>query len=124
MAQIAAFSGVQVVDILKQTAESRQALLFSATLPSALAEFASAGLRSPQLVRLDADTKLSPTLALQFFNVRESDKPACLLVLLQARLSPPLHTLPENPTCSCDATSSSAVHHNTAHNQQLHEWVT
>ena len=49
---------------------SRQTLLFSATMPKALAEFARAGLRDPELVRLDADTKISPDLALAFFTVR------------------------------------------------------
>ena len=49
---------------------SRQTLLFSATMPKALAEFARAGLREPQLLRLDADTKISPDLGLAFFTVR------------------------------------------------------
>ena len=35
----------------------------------ALAEFARAGLRDPELVRLDVDTKLSPDLSLAFFTV-------------------------------------------------------
>jgi ATP-dependent RNA helicase DDX54/DBP10 len=67
---------------VKQTAESRQVLLFSATLPSALAEFTRLGLTSPEFVRLDADTKLSPDLKLQFFGVRAPDKPAALLHVL------------------------------------------
>jgi hypothetical protein len=41
--------------------------MFSATLPRSLADFAAAGLSSPQLVRLDADRKLSPDLGLAFF---------------------------------------------------------
>lgn len=49
---------------------SRQTLLFSATMPAALAEFARAGLRNPELIRLDADTKVSPDLGLAFFTVR------------------------------------------------------
>jgi ATP-dependent RNA helicase DDX54/DBP10 len=81
----------QVADILKATAEARQALLFSATLPAALADFAAVGLRSPALVRLDADSKLSPTLALRFFAVRESDKPAALLLCLQVSRGCALH---------------------------------
>eukprot|EP00892_Ulva_mutabilis_P001571 jgi/Ulvmu1/11414/UM075_0076.1 len=75
--------GGQVQDILKGTSETRQALLFSATLPAALADFAAAGLRSPHVVRLDTDTKLSPTLALAFFTLRDSDKPAALLHVVQ-----------------------------------------
>lgn len=41
---------------------SRQSLLFSATLPASLVEFARAGLQDPSLVRLDAETKISPDL--------------------------------------------------------------
>lgn len=74
---------MQVQEILKGTSETRQALLFSATLPAALADFAAAGLRSPHVVRLDADTKLSPTLDLAFFALREADKPAALLHTVQ-----------------------------------------
>lgn len=74
---------LQVQEILKGTAETRQALLFSATLPAALADFAAAGLRAPQVVRLDTDTKLSTTLDLSFFALRDSDKPAALLHVVQ-----------------------------------------
>ena len=49
----------------------------------ALAEFARAGLREPELVRLDADAKLSPDLSLAFFTTRAEDKPAALLHLLR-----------------------------------------
>lgn len=48
----------------------RQTLLFSATMPKQLAEFARAGLRSPTIVRLDADTKISPDLSLAFLTLR------------------------------------------------------
>lgn len=74
---------LQVQEILRGTAETRQALLFSATLPAALADFAAAGLRAPHVVRLDADTKLSSTLSLAFFGLREADKPAALLHTVQ-----------------------------------------
>ena len=56
--------------ILSHVGPARQTLLFSATMPAALAEFARAGLKEPELVRLDADTKISPDLALAFFTVR------------------------------------------------------
>lgn len=48
----------------------RQTLLFSATMPKALAQFARAGLKTPELVRLDTDTKISPELCTAFFTVR------------------------------------------------------
>lgn len=60
----------QMKAILAKLGHSRQTLLFSATLPSALAEFARAGLKDPEFVRLDADSKLSPDLSLAFFTVR------------------------------------------------------
>jgi ATP-dependent RNA helicase DDX54/DBP10 len=56
--------------------------LFSATLPKMLAEFARAGLRDPQLVRLDADSRVSKDLQVQFFTLRQEEKPAALLHLL------------------------------------------
>ena len=56
--------------ILSRMSDARQTLLFSATLPAALAEFARAGLKDPAFVRLDADTKLSPDLSLCFGCVR------------------------------------------------------
>ncbi|CAI5950113.1 unnamed protein product [Closterium sp. NIES-64] len=74
---------VQLKEILRGMPESRQTLLFSATLPKMLAEFARAGLREPQLIRLDTETKLSPDLALCFFTVRPHEKMAALLHLLQ-----------------------------------------
>jgi ATP-dependent RNA helicase DDX54/DBP10 len=66
----------------------RQTLLFSATMPRSLAEFAGAGLcGAPQLVRLDADARLSPDLALAFFSLRAEDKPAALLWLARDLLA-------------------------------------
>lgn len=47
-----------------------QTLLFSATMPSALHEFAKAGLKDPEMVRLDTDTKISSELSTAFFTVR------------------------------------------------------
>ena len=49
---------------------SAQTLLFSATMPSALHEFAKAGLKDPEMVRLDTDTKISAELSTAFFTVR------------------------------------------------------
>ncbi|PSC71287.1 DEAD-box ATP-dependent RNA helicase 29 [Micractinium conductrix] len=73
----------QLKQILTAVGPSRQTLLFSATMPKALAEFARAGLKEPELIRLDADTKISPDLALAFFTVRHEDKPGALLYLLR-----------------------------------------
>lgn len=61
------FIPLQVREIVGQLREGRQSLMFSATLPRSLADFAAAGLNNPQLVRLDAERKLSPDLGLAFF---------------------------------------------------------
>ena len=62
----------QLRTILGGMPASRQTLLFSATMPRALAEFARAGLREPTLIRLDAESKISPDLGLAFFSVRRA----------------------------------------------------
>ncbi|KAF9599739.1 hypothetical protein IFM89_001685 [Coptis chinensis] len=83
----------QLHKILTQLSENRQTLLFSATLPSALAEFAKAGLRDPQLVRLDLETRISPDLKLTFFTLRHEEKHAALLYLVREQISSDEQTL-------------------------------
>ena len=83
----------QLHKILAQLGENRQTLLFSATLPSALAEFAKAGLRDPQLVRLDLETKISPDLKPVFFTLRQEEKYAALLYLIREQISSDQQTL-------------------------------
>ena len=73
----------QLKEILSGMSPSRQTLLFSATMPRILAEFARAGLKDPELIRLDADTKISPDLKMHFFRVREEEKVAALIFLLR-----------------------------------------
>lgn len=73
----------QLTEILHSLPSSRQTLLFSATLPKSLVEFARAGLQEPSLVRLDADSKISPDLQSAFFSVKSSEKEGALLHLLQ-----------------------------------------
>lgn len=46
-----------------------QTALFSATMPSLLADFTRAKLHEPQLIRLDLETKISETLQIHFFKV-------------------------------------------------------
>ena len=46
-------------EILSKLSPTRQTLLFSATLPKSLVEFAKAGLQNPKLVRLDSESKIS-----------------------------------------------------------------
>ncbi|NP_001088266.1 DEAD-box helicase 54 L homeolog [Xenopus laevis] len=83
----------QLQEIISRLPETRQTLLFSATLPKMLLEFARAGLTEPVLIRLDVDTKLSDQLKLSFFNVRVEDKPAVLLHLLRCVVKPQEQTV-------------------------------
>ncbi|KIY04247.1 uncharacterized protein Z520_00941 [Fonsecaea multimorphosa CBS 102226] len=73
----------QLTEILHALPASRQTLLFSATLPKSLVEFARAGLQEPMLVRLDADSKISPDLQSTFFTLKSSEKEGALLHILQ-----------------------------------------
>jgi ATP-dependent RNA helicase DDX54/DBP10 len=73
----------EIEGIVKLTPATRQTLLFSATLPKLLLEFTRAGLRSPEIVRLDADQQLSEQLALSYFSCRTEEKPAALLMLIR-----------------------------------------
>jgi ATP-dependent RNA helicase DDX54/DBP10 len=83
----------QLRDILNQVAEMRQTLLFSATMPTALAEFVRVGLREPQVIRLDAEMKVSPDLKLSFTVVRIDEKIGALLYLLREVVPPKQQTV-------------------------------
>ena len=72
----------QLTEILHALPPSRQTLLFSATLPKSLVEFARAGLQEPHLVRLDAESKISPDLQSAFFTVKSAEKEGALLHIL------------------------------------------
>ncbi|XP_069475344.1 ATP-dependent RNA helicase DDX54 [Ambystoma mexicanum] len=78
----------QLQEIIARLPENRQTVLFSATLPKQLVEFAQAGLTEPVLIRLDVDSKLSDQLRLAFFLTRAEDKPAVLLHLLRNVVKP------------------------------------
>lgn len=73
----------QLTEILYALPPSRQTLLFSATLPNTLVEFARAGLQEPSLVRLDAESKIPPDLQSTFFSVKSAEKEGALLYILQ-----------------------------------------
>ena len=72
----------QLAEILHALPQSRQTLLFSATLPKSLVEFARAGLQEPHLIRLDSEAKISPDLQSAFFTIKSSDKEGALLSVL------------------------------------------
>ncbi|KAI5463741.1 P-loop containing nucleoside triphosphate hydrolase protein [Mariannaea sp. PMI_226] len=84
----------QLTEILHALPPSRQSLLFSATLPASLVEFARAGLQDPSLVRLDAETKVSPDLESAFFSVKGAEKEGSLLHILHDVIKMPVG-LPE-----------------------------
>ncbi|CAI5746009.1 unnamed protein product [Peronospora destructor] len=73
----------QLQEILKNMPTTRQTLLFSATLPKALVQFARAGLSDPELIRLDVENKISENLKMAFFTVRSLDKPALFLYMVR-----------------------------------------
>lgn len=79
-----------LTEILHRLPAGRQTLLFSATLPKSLVEFAKAGLQNPKLVRLDAESKISSDLRMVFFSVKAAEKDACLLSLLRDVIDVPL----------------------------------
>ena len=72
----------QLAEILHALPPTRQTLLFSATLPKSLVEFARAGLQEPTLVRLDSESKVSPDLESAFFTVKSAEKEGALLHIL------------------------------------------
>lgn len=80
----------QLTEILHALPHSRQTLLFSATLPKSLVEFARAGLQEPRLVRLDVDSKISQDLQSAFFTTKSEEKEGALLHILSDVIQIPL----------------------------------
>jgi ATP-dependent RNA helicase DDX54/DBP10 len=89
----------QLTEILHKLPQSRQTLLFSATLPVSLAEFAKAGLQDPLFIRLDAEQKIPEDLETAFFTVKPDEKQAGLLYILQEVIK-----IPNSTTVSTTAT--------------------
>ncbi|XP_039487324.1 ATP-dependent RNA helicase DDX54 [Drosophila santomea] len=75
--------GEQLNETLHRLPSSRQTVMFSATLPKLLVEFARAGLNDPVLIRLDVESKLPDALALKFLYCRPDDRYTALVVLLK-----------------------------------------
>merc|ERR1719187_807030 len=85
--------GEQLREILARLPDTRQTLLFSATLPRLLVDFAKAGLADPTLVRLDVESKVPETLKLAFLKSRADSKDAVLLHLLRNVIAPSQQTI-------------------------------
>lgn len=75
--------GEQLTETLSRLPEARQMVLFSATLPKQMVEFAKAGLSDPTLIRLDVESKIPEALDLKFIYCRPAERYATLLVLLR-----------------------------------------
>ena len=73
----------QLNEIVRECPEERQTLLFSATMPKQLIQFSRAGLRDPQLVRLETDAKMSDELRIANFTLRSNEKMAALVYLVR-----------------------------------------
>lgn len=75
--------GEQLNETLRRLPESKQMVMFSATLPGLLVEFAKAGLSDPVLLRLDVESKIPDALELKFVFSRPDERYASLLCLLK-----------------------------------------
>lgn len=73
----------QVNEILMRLPDTKQTLLFSATMPQKLADFAKAGMKNPVFVRLDVESNLSDSLKSMYLHCAHNDKFAALLHLLK-----------------------------------------
>ncbi|CEO96646.1 RNA helicase [Plasmodiophora brassicae] len=73
----------QVRQILELMPDTRQTLLFSATMPRMLADFTQAGLNSPQLIRLDAEAQISSSLENNLLAVRPDQKLGAFMYLMR-----------------------------------------
>jgi len=73
----------QVRGILKKVSNQRQTLLFSATIPKELSDFAAAGLNDYRLIRLNAEYTMPDKALLHFLMCRTSEKLSLLILLLQ-----------------------------------------
>ena len=80
----------QLNELLASMPPSRQSLLFSATLPRSLVDFAKAGLSNPVLVRLDTESKVPDELQMAFFSTKNNEREANLLYIIQEIIKIPV----------------------------------
>lgn len=74
---------IYVEEILSKINVNRQTLLFSATIPEQIKEFAQAGLKDFVFVKLDSEHSLHPQLVLKVLNMREEEKFAMATALMR-----------------------------------------
>ncbi|KAI9620164.1 hypothetical protein KEM48_008283 [Puccinia striiformis f. sp. tritici PST-130] len=87
----------QLEETLHRLPANRQTLLFSATLPKTLVEFAKAGLQNPKLIRLDSESKISSDLQMAFLSAKPIEKEAALLVLISNVVGVPKADMTDTP---------------------------
>lgn len=75
--------GEQLNETLNRLPANKQMVMFSATLPKLLVDFARAGLSDPVLIRLDVESKLPEALTLKFIHCRPDERYSSMLVLLK-----------------------------------------
>ncbi|XP_037038329.1 ATP-dependent RNA helicase DDX54 [Bradysia coprophila] len=75
--------GEQLNETLNRLPDSKQMVMFSATLPKLLVDFARAGLGDPVLIRLDVESKLPDGLTLKFVHCRPDERYSALVSLLK-----------------------------------------
>uniref|UniRef100_A0A1B0BRA4 RNA helicase n=1 Tax=Glossina palpalis gambiensis TaxID=67801 RepID=A0A1B0BRA4_9MUSC len=85
--------GQQLNEILHRLSASKQIVMFSATLPKLLVDFARAGLSDPVLIRLDVESKLPEGLCLKFVYCRPDDRYTTLVILLKYVISQQAQTV-------------------------------
>lgn len=85
--------GEQLNETIRRLPESRQTVLFSATLPKLLVDFAQAGLTDPVLIRLDVESKIPEALELKYIFSRPDERYATLLVLVKHMIPPNAQTV-------------------------------
>jgi superfamily II DNA/RNA helicase len=75
-----------VEKLLRQTPETRQTMLFSATMPAAIVSLARTHMRHPMNIRAEssADSQMVPATAQFIYQVHDLDKPEILGRVLQA----------------------------------------
>lgn len=73
----------QMKEIVEKIPAKAQKIMFSATMPENLFGFVSLKLKTPEIIRLDSELKLSEDLKNRFFLINENDKEACLLYFLR-----------------------------------------
>ena len=69
--------------IIAQTAEKKQTLLFSATMPREIQRFADALLKNPERITIDPGAPAAERIEQRVYHVAKPDKPALLTHLMQ-----------------------------------------